>query len=88
MSQVRWCELMGNETPTVNRESPWPPPKWAQPHPNLAISHDPTSPSIHNFLAGGNADSQLLAGAIHNLEGLIHTLVHNFWQGNSVNGDL
>src|SRR6267378_6180203 len=56
--------------------------------PNLAISHDPTSPSIHNFLAGGNADSQLLAGAIHNLEGLIHPLVHNFWQGNGSNGDL
>jgi len=79
---------MAVRTPTVNRESLHPPPKWAQPHPNLAISHDPSSPSIHNFLAGGNGDSQLLAGAIHNFEDLIHNLVHNFWQGNGSNGDL
>jgi hypothetical protein len=25
---------------------------------------------------------------IHNFEALIHTLVHNFWQGNGTNGDL
>ena len=79
---------MGIQTPTVNRESQGPPPKWAQPHPNLATSHDPTSPLIHNFLAGGNIDSQLLAGAIHNLDPSIHTLVHNFWQGKGSNGDL
>jgi hypothetical protein len=29
-----------------------------------------------------------LAGAIHNFEALIHTLIHNFWQGNGTNGDL
>ncbi len=65
-SQARWCELMGNETPTVNRESQGPPPKWAQPHPTspfltIRLRHRFTTfwrvgTAIHNF---GRCDSQV-----------------------------
>ena len=61
------------------------------PHPGLRHSHDPTSPSIHEFLAGGKGDSRLwqgLPGAIHNLDPSIHNLVHEIWQGKGSNGDL
>ena len=60
------------------------------PH-TLRHSHDRTSPSIHDFLAGGKGDSQLwkaFAGAIHNLDPSIHNLVHNFWQGKGSNGEI
>ena len=49
--------------------------------PKRPHSHDPTSPSIHNFLADGKGDSQLLAGAIHNLDPSIHNSIHNFLAG-------
>ena len=63
----------------------------ATPPQKLRHSHDPTSPSIHDFLVGGKGDSQLwqvLAGAIHNLDPWIHKLIHNFWQEKGSNGDL
>ena len=91
-SQAKWCELMAVRAPTVKRE-------WGQktstvhshPQPRLRHSHEPTSPAIHDFLAGGKGDSRLWqgkAGAIHNLDPSIHNLVHNFWQGKGSNGDL
>jgi len=42
-------------------------------HPQLLHSHGATSPSIHNFWQVGTA--------IHQLEGPIHDLVHDLWQG-------
>ena len=84
-SQAKWCELMAVRAPTVKRE-------WGQktstvhshPQPRLRHSHKPTSPAIHDFLAGGKGDSRLWqgkAGAIHNLDPSIHNLVHEIWQG-------
>ena len=84
-SQAKWCELMAVRAPTVKRE-------WGQktstvhshPQPRLRHSHDPTSPAIHDFLAGGKGDSRLWqgkVGAIHNLDPSIHNLVHEIWQG-------
>jgi hypothetical protein len=45
-----------------------------------ALSHNPTLPSIHDFLADGKSDSQLWQGAIHKLDPSIHNLIHAFWQ--------
>ena len=83
---------MAVRAPTVKRE-------WGQktstvhshPQPRLRHSHNPTSPAIHDFLAGGKGDSRLWqgkVGAIHNLDPSIHNLVHEIWQGKGLNGDL
>ena len=50
---------MAFRTPTVNREFAQLPAKTDTAPRNFAISHETTSPSIHDFLAGGNGDSQL-----------------------------
>ena len=59
-SQASSRELMVIRAPTMNREfRPGPRQSTAMLPPNFTGSHDLTSPSIHNFLAGGNGDSQL-----------------------------
>jgi len=69
---------MAVRTPTVNRESRWPPPKLSS-----TATLPPSEFAIDSQLFGGwERRFTTLAGAIHKFEGSIHNLIHNFWQGN------